>query len=297
MFKTFAIAFIVAGCAVWAHAETPAQVAHWSAELAPAKPTAGAKAEITLTAAIMQGWHLYSISQPPGGPIPTKISFPQGSAITLAGTVDAPAPKKAFDSSFGIDTETYTDSVAFKIPVQVASAGETAAANVNVRFQVCNDHLCLPPSIAHVAIPGFVAVAAGGTATSGVPANPSKDVVVPTTPPIQSQPLSSFLLFAMGMGALSLLTPCVFPMVPITVSYFSSHGSANRKGAVTQSVIYGLGIVLTFSAIGLALALIFGASGVNRLATNPWVNLLITGIFIGFAFSLFGAYLIQFLPA
>jgi len=95
------------------------------------------------------------------------------------------------------------------------------------------------------------------------------------------------------MGALSLLTPCVFPMIPITVSYFTSHASGNRKSAVFTAIIYALGIVLTFTALGMLLAVIFGAGGVNHLAANPWVNLLITAIFLGFAFSLFGAYFIQ----
>src|ERR1051325_750531 len=94
------------------------------------------------------------------------------------------------------------------------------------------------------------------TGSTGLPADPS---------------FSSFLWFAMAMGGLSLLTPCVFPMVPITVSYFSQHGSQDRRGAILHALIYGVGIVLTFSALGLALALIFGAGGVNQLAANPWI--------------------------
>ena len=85
-------------------------------------------------------------------------------------------------------------------------------------------------------------------------------------------------------------------MVPITVSYFSNHGSGTRRGAVMYALIYGVGIVCTFSAVGLALAAVFGAGGVNQLAANPWINLLITAIFLAFAFSLFGAYFIQ-IPA
>ncbi len=111
------------------------------------------------------------------------------------------------------------------------------------------------------------------------------------------QSLASFLWLAMAMGALSLLTPCVFPMVPITVSYFSNHSSGSRAGAIRTALIYGIGIVLTFTALGLALALIFGAGGVNQLAANPWVNLFITAMFIAFAFSLFGAYFLQVPPA
>jgi len=99
---------------------------------------------------------------------------------------------------------------------------------------------------------------------------------------------SSYLLLAAVMGFLSLLTPCVFPMVPITVSYFTARAGRTRGEAVTQALVYGAGIVMTFSAVGLALALFLGASGLNQFAANPWVNLGITALFLGFALSLFG---------
>ena len=103
----------------------------------------------------------------------------------------------------------------------------------------------------------------------------------------------SFIWLAMTVGALSLLTPCVFPMVPITVSYFTNHASGNRSGAIRDAFIYALGIILTFTALGVALAVIFGAAGINKFASSPWVNLVITGIFFSFALSLFGAFNIQ----
>jgi thiol:disulfide interchange protein DsbD len=94
----------------------------------------------------------------------------------------------------------------------------------------------------------------------------------------------------MVMGALSLLTPCVFPMVPITVSYFTSHAATRRRTAVVHALVYSVGIIGTFTALGTILALVFGASGMNLFAANPWINLLITAIFLSFAFNLFGAY-------
>lgn len=103
----------------------------------------------------------------------------------------------------------------------------------------------------------------------------------------------SYLWLSMGMGALSLLTPCVFPMVPITVSYFANHSSASRAGAIRQALLYAAGIILTFVALGMTLALVFGAAGINKLASNPWVNLIITAIFLGFALSLLGVFFIQ----
>jgi len=102
-----------------------------------------------------------------------------------------------------------------------------------------------------------------------------------------------YLWLSLGMGALSLLTPCVFPMVPITVSFFANHSSRTRAGALKMAALYGLGIMFTFVALGMSLAIIFGAAGINKLASNPWVNLLITAIFLGFALSLLGVFFMQ----
>jgi thiol:disulfide interchange protein DsbD len=101
----------------------------------------------------------------------------------------------------------------------------------------------------------------------------------------------------MTVGALSLLTPCVFPMVPITVSYFTKHAAGSRGKAVGQATTYMFGIILTFTALGMAMALLVGATSLNRFAANPWVNLLITGIFVAFALSLFGVFDLGLPPA
>ena len=106
----------------------------------------------------------------------------------------------------------------------------------------------------------------------------------------------SFIWFAATAGALSLLTPCVFPMVPITVSYFTQHAGTSRSASVRNAIIFALGIIATFTALGLALAILVGATGINQFAANPWVNLFITAIFLGFAFNLLGAYEIQVPP-
>ncbi|MGI8495050.1 MAG: protein-disulfide reductase DsbD family protein, partial [Pyrinomonadaceae bacterium] len=91
-------------------------------------------------------------------------------------------------------------------------------------------------------------------------------------------------------GALSLLTPCVFPMIPITVSYFTNHSSRSRAKAVKLAAVYSFGIIATFTLLGMLLAIFVGAAGINIFAANPYVNLLITGIFLFFAFNLFGSY-------
>jgi thiol:disulfide interchange protein len=99
-----------------------------------------------------------------------------------------------------------------------------------------------------------------------------------------------FIWLAASAGALSLLTPCVFPMVPITVSYFTSHAATDRRTSIRHALVFGLGIIASFTALGLALAVFVGAAGVTMLAGNPWVNLLLTAIFVGFALNLFGVF-------
>src|SRR4029078_13235003 len=95
---------------------------------------------------------------------------------------------------------------------------------------------------------------------------------------------------ATPMGNVSLLTPCVVPIVPITVSYFTSHPPPTRGRAFASAALYGLGIVLTFTLFGSLVAAMAGAAGVNRFAARPWVNLLLTSLCVTFALTLFGVF-------
>ena len=105
--------------------------------------------------------------------------------------------------------------------------------------------------------------------------------------------LFSFILFALGMGFLALLTPCVFPMIPITIAFFTKAGEKEDSSPLFSALVYTVGIIIIFTSLGLILALTLGAAGANQLASNPWVNLFIAALFIYFAFSLFGHYEIQ----
>jgi thiol:disulfide interchange protein len=98
----------------------------------------------------------------------------------------------------------------------------------------------------------------------------------------------AFVWLAASAGALSLVTPCVFPMVPITVSYFTQHGGATRAAAVRHAILFGVGIIATFTTLGLTLAIFVGATAVSLLAANPWVNIALAAIFVLFALNLFG---------
>ena len=97
---------------------------------------------------------------------------------------------------------------------------------------------------------------------------------------------SGFLWLATTTGLLSLLTPCVFPMVPVTIAYFSAPED-RQSSNVRRALLFGLGIIGTFTVLGLALAALFGAAGLNRFAADPWVNLTLAALFLLFAANLF----------
>jgi thiol:disulfide interchange protein DsbD len=154
--------------------------------------------------------------------------------------------------------------------------------------------MCLPPKTEKIALEFSIGASTitGVSAAANADAGPSTGSanVVDMSASTGASTLSAFVGLAALMGALSLLTPCVFPMVPITVSFFTNRASKNRREAVTQALVYGAGIILTFTGVGFALAVTFGAAGLNRFAADPWLNLGVTALFLFFAMSLFGVY-------
>jgi len=111
-----------------------------------------------------------------------------------------------------------------------------------------------------------------------------------------SEGFYSFILLAISMGFLALLTPCVFPMIPITVSFFTKMGESEGSKPINSAFIYAIGIITIFTTLGLILAITLGASGANQIASNPWINIFIGFLFVYFALSLFGQYEIE-MPA
>ncbi len=273
--------------------------AHWSLSVdAGTRIDAGSSFTARVTAVIDPGWHMYSLTQAPGGPIALAISAPGDSPFRIEGNIIGPLPITAFDPNFNFDTETYEDRAEFELPIAAAAnlAGEQTLA-IDVHFQTCNDRYCLPPADQRLTLSlnaGEIVAARvstgspDGAAASGAPAAASAvpDMAAEST----ASTLPRYLALAALMGLLSLLTPCVFPMVPITVSYFTSRAESKRSRAASQAAVYGLGIVLTFTLVGFLVAIGFGAAGLNRFAADPWLNLGITALFVAFALNLFGVY-------
>ena len=276
----------------------------WSLMTPPVRTTQGTVVKTRLRALIPQGWHLYSITQGPGGPVPTSITTPPGAAFAIAGAIGAPDPDVAPDKNFDIISETYADSATFTVPLLARTPGVTALA-LSVAYQTCTDRYCLPPTSDVVAGPITVTAAAAGTVipepAGSLPATPTPaPVVTAKASPSNAEPspfggtttpsLPLFLWLAAVMGALSLLTPCVFPMIPITVSYFTRTNETTRSSPARNALIYAGGIMATFTLLGMAIAILVGAGGINRFAANPWINLLVTALFLAFALNLFGVW-------
>lgn len=247
--------------------------------------TAPFKAQLSAT--IDEPWHLYAVEQPKGGPIPTTISIPEGVPFQIKGKVESPRPIEEFDQNFQIPTKYFKNEVTFTVTVVPLNGAKADDLALNVRYQVCNDTTCLPPRTVKVTFNGTEdpRKAFDSTASSGTP---KTNQLITTTP--QSTDLWAFLWLAVTFGAISLLTPCVFPMIPITVSYFMKHSDGDHKRTIRLATVYSAGIIATFSALGMLLAVVFGAAGINLFAANPWVNLFIGALFLVFAFNLFGFY-------
>ena len=280
----FAAAFLVVGVA----AQNPVK---WKLETTPSGDVAAnAKIEATIKAEIEAPWKLYSIDQPSGGPFATKINITEGSPFKIDGIITTLKPTVKEDPNFIVDnkpllTRTFSPTAEFYVPVSILRSGTTSELSIDVRFQVCTDTLCLPPKTVRVSTTGFEDVkrTVANTAPAASPATP----VFTTT---QQTDIWAFIWLAITFGAISLLTPCVFPMIPITVSYFMKHSDGDRARTIKLATVYSVGIIATFSLLGMLLAVAFGAAGINLFAANPWVNIAIAAIFLFFAFNLFGFY-------
>ncbi len=278
----------------------------WSLTSDATRAAPGSPATLHLKATFQEGWHLYSLTTPKGGPIPTTAELAEDAAIASA-KLFQPPPVRKLDPNFNLDTETFEKEVDFPVAVVLSKGAKTGAVDLtaNVRYQACNDRQCLPPrkksATFHMTVdplapalaafvapadyteikPGAVAVKtiAAGKASAESSGSGSKSA------PATSDNLGVFLLTAFGLGLAAIFTPCVFPMIPITVSFF-----INQRGGILQAVVFALGIVVLFCALGLGVTAAVGPFGVNQLGSNPWVNGFITIVFGVFALSLLGAF-------
>jgi len=271
----------------------------WTLTSNVAKAPAGSTVPLHLKATFQEGWHLYSLTTPAGGPIPTTAALADNPAIK-GSKLYQPPPNRQLDKNFNLDTETFEKEVDLPLTAELAPDAKGSVELVaNVRYQACNDRQCLPPRkktasftvmvdpsaaapVAFVVPAGYTEIKPGAVAVTVAKAlvNPAE-----TSAPQNAGGLAAFLITAFGLGLAAIFTPCVFPMIPITVSFF-----LNQRGGILQAFVFSSGIVVLFCALGLGVTAAVGPFGVNQLAANPWVNGFITLVFGAFALSLLGAF-------
>ncbi|MBK8464380.1 MAG: thioredoxin family protein [Chloracidobacterium sp.] len=291
--RKFVFLFLPFLLAISAAAQSPAK---WSlaSDSKPAQLKSGDKIKVILKAEIESGWHLYALEQPEGGPIATTIKATEGIPFEIDGKIDSQKPTVKEDPLFtGMDgkalvTKFFADNASFSVPLKITSDMASDAVSLDVRFQVCNDRFCQPPKTVRVSFAGSEDVKK--TLSLSLDDKPTAAISTPIIPGQQPTDIWAFIWLAITFGAISLLTPCVFPMIPITVSYFMKHSVGGRAKTIKLATVYSMGIIATFSLLGMLLAVLFGAAGINLFAANPWVNLAIGAIFLFFAFNLFGFY-------
>ncbi len=286
--------------AATALAQDPVQ---WTLEIDQAQAPPGGTVLARFTATIDAGWHLYSTTTPPG-PIPTTILLAVNDRVASAKLFQA-KPVVKFDPNFNVNSEFFDGKVSFLIAITLTPAAARGPAEIvaTARYQVCSDKLCLRPVrkqgkaalIVSTAAPTpSIQIPAGYTEVKLSAPPPPTPKAGSASPPKDAAPARptagsgwQFLAIAFGFGLAAIVTPCVFPMIPITMSFFLNRKSGD---AVFQAAVFCLGIVVLFTGLGLITTAILGPFGVVQLGANLWVNAFIAVVFLVFGLSLLGAF-------
>ena len=238
-----------------------AQTGHvkWTLEFSPAAAKPGSDIVGKLTAHIDPGWHLYSLSTPPP-PIATTIQLADSAALEGMRVLQ-PKPIRKHDPNFDADTETFEGSPVFYLKLHVRKEAAAGAVDVTARprYQVCSDTSCIPPKQFDIVGKFSVDPAATGMAEA-IPGGYSEAKVGKAPSATDTdQSLGGFLAIAFGFGLAAIFTPCVFPMIPITMSFFLNQENATRRQTLTQAGLFCLGIIVLFAGMGLLTTWILGA--------------------------------------
>lgn len=301
-------------------AAATAQIVNPIAWASSIKMTSENEGVITFNATIEKGWHLYGTNLPDGGPRPTAFKFENIEGAELIGEITpSVAPKEVVDMVFHLKLSWWESDVAFTQQFKLTNGSKGCRIEGNISYQACNDNTCVPPTREPFNLTsGSVETATVAPKTENSESNVDAGSISSNVDtkidqqewwtPVQFDDTDSngtqnisdsswWRIFIWGFvgGLLALLTPCVWPMIPLTVSFFLKK-SGSRSRSVRDAMIYGAAIIVIYLTLGMAITVVFGASKLNDLATNALFNLLFFALLIVFAVSFFGAFDIK-LPA
>ncbi|HET8828283.1 MAG TPA: protein-disulfide reductase DsbD domain-containing protein, partial [Pelobium sp.] len=277
------------------------------------------EANLLITAKMDAGWHVYSQFIEEGGPIPTSFTFSKSADYELVGKpTETPKAVSAYDNNFAMQIAWHEKLVVFKQKIKLKKPEVTVKGSLE--FMVCNDKQCLPPEEIEFAIkvtggkpsaaqnPAQATVSPTGVADtsskrdsavsdSSISVNASPSTPVDSSKTVlnniddQTNQRSLWAIFIAGFigGILALLMPCIFPMLPLTVSFFTKKASS-RAVAVRKASLYGFFIIVIYVLLGMGITLIFGSDALNSMASNGFLNFLFFVMLVIFAISFFGAF-------
>lgn len=267
----------------------------WSAKVDKITDT---EYNLVMNGIIVSGWHLYSQFTPENGPLPAEFKFENSKAnYELVGKTKESPYKKQYNDVFEVDEYYFEKKVTFTQKVKVSNSKLTSIIAM-IDYQVCKE-VCINQDFTFTfTLPEIKEVK---TSTTAVKVDSLKNDTVQTTikssetvkiEATKKKPDSSlltiFLLAFLG-GFAALLTPCVFPMIPMTVSFFTKQ-SKNPAQGKRNAILYGISIIAIYVILGLVITAVFGADALNALSTNPWFNVFFFLLLIIFAVSFLGAF-------
>ena len=276
--------------------------------------------DLQFIASIDETWHMYSLTPVNDGPNPTVFTFNKSADYELIGKTTESKPVKEFDKVFEMEvkyfkhTATFTQRIKLKTDKKISIKGK-------LEFQACTEEKCIfPPAddfefqvqgaaaclataktetttttsvvgLSTAVNPTDTITEAIDTAKAAVLANPEQPVISQAIEKTEEAPKSWWGIFIAGFvgGALALLTPCVFPMIPMNVSFFTKQSKTKAEG-IRNALLYAVSIIVLYVGLGLGVTLIFGAGALHSLSTNIWFNLAFFVLLLVFAMSFLGAF-------
>ena len=265
----------------------------------------GNELTVSFAATIEDTWHLYSTDCPEDGPQRTEFHYETMQGVTPVGeaSLTAGLPITIMDEVFGMELTFYEERATFSQTFQIDNLDNWALAGY-VYFMSCNDGMCTPPTQYEFSLGNGVKAASGSGSSSvsnagglWAPVIDELNAFGANEGDDSGETHSWWYILIAGFiaGLIALVTPCVWPMIPMTVSFFLKR-TKDRKKSIRDAYTYGISIVIIYVALGLFVTMLFGASALNSLATNAGFNIAFFLLLVVFAFSFFGAFEIA-LPA
>ncbi|MCL2097627.1 MAG: thioredoxin family protein [Bacteroidales bacterium] len=248
--------------------------------------------ELTFTATIQSGWYMYS-TNPGGGAIPLSVEFNKSDDYTLVGAFTELTPTETkFDVGVNANVNIFHNTASFVQKIR-PTADKTCTVSGTIEFQTCSGSSCMLGdedfSITVVgATNAVIPITVAASQETELTVNDETPVDL-TTAADTAESLWIFLLIALGAGLGAVFTPCVFPMIPMTVSFFLG-GKQSSRAAIVRGLVFGASVTLIYTSIGVLAAIFKGASAVDAFSTHWLPNLIFALVFLVFALSFFGGY-------